>query len=95
VEENLGGEIVETDNWYTLIAPPKFKFSHIYGQEKDKNRYDIETIYPPHVSNEIDILIGLTPVDRSLVLTINNKSDYPVFVKIKFDGKPILDKSFS
>ena len=86
---------METENWYTIIAPPGFKFSHIYGQEKDKGRYDIETVFPSHVLNQIEISHTLTPGDRSLVLLIDNKSIYPVFVKIKFDGKPILDKSFS
>jgi hypothetical protein len=81
------------DNWYTMIAPANYKLTHIYGEEKDAARYEIAYNYPSHVSSLINISTALTEHNRSLVFIIDNKSSYPVFVKIKLDGKPILDKS--
>jgi hypothetical protein len=84
-----------TNDWHTIIAPANYKLTHIYSEEKDNDRYEITYNYPSHVSALINISTALTEHNRSLVLIIDNKSSYPVFVKIKFDGKPILDKSLS
>lgn len=83
------------DNWFTIIAPKNSTFRHIYGEEKDKDRYKIELNYPNHVSNLITYTTALTEGSHSLMLIINNKSSYDVFVRLYFDGNPILDKSLS